>query len=151
MFVWRYFHGKFCSALCGSGVFQLLSPPVQLLATPWAAATRLPCLLSPTVCSNSRPLSRWFYLPILSSAAPSFAFSLSQHQGLFQWVSSSHQVVLELQRQSFSCWNKFRVRIDWFDLLAIQEILKSSPAPQFESIISSWSNSHIRTWILEKP
>ena len=40
----------------------------------------------------------------LSSPSPS-AFSLSQHQGLFQWVSSSHQVakVLEfqLQHQSF--------------------------------------------------
>ena len=37
------------------------------------------------------------------------AFNLFQHQGLFQWVSSSHQVakVLELQYQSFQ-W-KFRV------------------------------------------
>ena len=34
-------------------------------------------------------------------SSPSPAFSLSQHQGLFQWVSSLHQVakVLELQRQ----------------------------------------------------
>ena len=41
---------------------------------------------------------------ILSSPSPP-AFNLSQHQGLFQWVSSSHQVakVLEfqLQHQSF--------------------------------------------------
>ena len=38
----------------------------------------------------------------LSSPSPP-AFSLSQHQGLFQWFSSSHQVakVLELQNQSF--------------------------------------------------
>ena len=38
----------------------------------------------------------------LSSPYPP-AFNLSQHQGLFQWVSSSHQVVkvLELQHQSF--------------------------------------------------
>ena len=38
----------------------------------------------------------------LSSPSPSL-FYLSQHQGLFQWVSSSHQVakVLELQHQSF--------------------------------------------------
>ena len=40
----------------------------------------------------------------LSSPSP-LAFNLSQHQGLFQWVSSSHQVarVLEfqLQHQSF--------------------------------------------------
>ena len=40
----------------------------------------------------------------LSSPSPP-AFSLSQHQGLFQWVSSSHQVAkgleLQLQHQSF--------------------------------------------------
>ena len=38
----------------------------------------------------------------LSSPSPS-AFNLSQHQGLFQWVSSLHQVAkaLELQHQSF--------------------------------------------------
>ena len=38
-------------------------------------------------------------------SSPSLTFSLSQHQGIFQWVSSSHQVdkVLEfqLQHQSF--------------------------------------------------
>ena len=40
----------------------------------------------------------------LSSLSPP-AFNLSQHQGLFQWVSSSHQVAkvleLQLQHQSF--------------------------------------------------
>ena len=36
----------------------------------------------------------------LSSPSPP-AFSLSQHQGLFQWVSSSHQVEFQLQYQSF--------------------------------------------------
>ena len=43
--------------------------------------------------------------PLVSSSPP--AFNLSKHQGLFQWVSSSHQVdkVLEfqLQHQSFQC------------------------------------------------
>ena len=39
--------------------------------------------------------------PLSSSSPP--ALSLSQHQGLFQWVSSLHQVVnvLQLQHQSF--------------------------------------------------
>ena len=39
--------------------------------------------------------------PLVSPSPP--AFNLSQHQGLFQWVSSSHQVakVLEFQHQSF--------------------------------------------------
>ena len=63
----------------------------------------------------------------LSSAFP-FAFNLSQHQGLFQWVSSLHQVaqVLEVQQQTFQ-WI-FRVdflQIDWFELLAVQGTLKS--------------------------
>ena len=56
------------------------------------------------VYSNSCPLSRCCYLTIPSSATPSpFAFHLSQHQGLFQWVGSSHQVAkgMELQQQSF--------------------------------------------------
>ena len=38
-------------------------------------------------------------------SSPSLALNLSQHQGLFQRVGSSHQVakVLELQHQSFQC------------------------------------------------
>ena len=65
----------------------------------------------------------------LSSPSPP-VFNLSQHQGLFQGVSSSHQVAkgleFQLQHQSFQ-WI-FRtdfLRIDWFDLLAFQRTLKS--------------------------
>ena len=56
--------------------------------------------------------------------------SLSQHEDLFQWVGSSHQVakVLELQPQP-SPSNEYSglvsFRIDWFDALAVQETLKS--------------------------
>ena len=47
----------------------------------------------PGGCSNSCPLSWWCHRTISSSAAVySFCLSLSQHQGLFQWVSSSYQV-----------------------------------------------------------
>ena len=46
--------------------------------------------LSPGVCSDLCPLSQWYDLTISSSATLfSFAFSLSQHQGLFQWVGSA--------------------------------------------------------------
>ena len=46
----------------------------------------------------------------LSSPSPP-TFNLSQHQGLFKWVSSSHQVakVLEFQLQHQSCQWIFRV------------------------------------------
>ena len=64
--------------------------------------------------------------PLLSPSPP--AFSLSQYQDLFQWVSFSHQVakVLELQLQhptnEYSGLISFR--IDWFDLLAVKGTLK---------------------------
>ena len=42
---------------------------------------------------------------LLHPLPPASAFNLSQHQGLFQWVSSSHKVAkvleLQLQHQSF--------------------------------------------------
>ena len=82
---------------------------------------------------------------------PLSVFNLSQHQGLFQWVSSSHQVAkvleLQIQHQSFQWifigwfsinhWLIQRLisfRIDWFDLLADSQ--EPSPVPQFEGISS---------------
>ena len=63
----------------------------------------------------------------LSSPSPP-AFNLSQHRGLFQWVSSLHQVtkVLELHISSPNEYSGLiSFRIDWFDLLAVQGTLKS--------------------------
>ena len=59
------------------------------------------------------------------------AFNLSQHQGLFQGVSSSHEVDAKFWSFSFniSPSNEYSVlisfRIDWLDLLAVQGTLKS--------------------------
>ena len=64
-------------------------------------------------------------------SSPSLALNLSQHQGLFQWVSSSHQVAKVLEFFSFSIRpsNEYTglisFRMDWLDLLAVQGILKS--------------------------
>ena len=58
------------------------------------------------------------------------ALNLSQHQSLFKWVSSSHQVakILEFQFQHQSS-NEYSglifFRMDWLDLLAVQGTLKS--------------------------
>ena len=84
-----------------------------------SVAKSCPAFCNPTVCSTSGfPVIH--YLPEIAQVhvhwvgdgiQPShpllpplpFAFHLSQHQSLFEWVSSSHQVakVLELQLQSF--------------------------------------------------
>ena len=82
--------------------FTLLSP-IWLCVTPWTAST-FPCpSISSWVCSNSCPLIQWCQ-PTISSSTPTPppflpALNLFQHQGIFQWVGSLHQVakVLELQ------------------------------------------------------
>ena len=68
------------------------------------------------------------YSELLLDSPP--ALNLSQHQDLFQWVSSLHQVakVLELQfqqqfLQEYSGLISFR--IDWFDLPEARRTLKS--------------------------
>ena len=78
--------------------------------------------------------------PPLSPSSP--ALNLSQHQGLFQWINSSHEVakVLEfqLQHQSFQ-WTP---RTDLLQnglvgsLCSPRDLQESSPTPQFKSINS---------------
>ena len=76
---------------------------------------------SPGVNSNSCPLSRWCHPTISSSVVPSPpAFNLTQHQGLFQWVSPC---IWWPRYWSFSISpNEYSelisYRIDWFDLIA---------------------------------
>ena len=78
--------------------------------------------------------------PLSSPSPPNF--NLSQHQGLFRWVSSSHQVakVLEfqLQHQSF----QWIFRTDFLEdglgsPFRPRDSQESSPTPQFKSISSS--------------
>ena len=96
----------------------------------------------------------------LSSPSPP-AFNPFQHQGLFQWVSSSHQVakVLEFQLQhQFS--NEYSglisFRMDWLDLLAVQGAL-TSLLQHHSSKASILQHSACfvlqlsRLWLLEKP
>ena len=69
-------------------------------------------------------------------SSPSPIFDLSQHQGLFQWLSSLHQVakVLEFQLQhhpSNEYSGVISFKMDWLDLLAVQRTQESFPTPQF--------------------
>ena len=78
---------------------------------------------------------------LLSSPSP--VFNLSQHQGIFKWVSSSHQVakVLEFQLQHQSFQWIFRTDFLYNGLVGSphspRDSQESSPKPQFKSINSS--------------
>ena len=87
----------------------------------------------------------------------------SQHQSLFQWVNSSHEVAKVLEFLSFSIipskehpW-LITFRMDLLDLLAVQGILKSLLQHHSSNASILWcsaffmSSSDIHTWLLEKP
>ena len=96
--------------------------------------------------------------PLLS---PSLAFSLSQHQGLFQWKGSSYQVAkvlkLQLQHQSsnqYTGWYPLRLT-DLISLLSkwLWRVFSCTTIRKhqfFGAHPSLWYNSYICTWLLEK-
>ena len=119
---------------------------VRPFATPWTAA----CQASQNAahpCGAYRGAGRPGLLGLLGLLAA----SLPQHQGLFQWVSSSHQgakgLALQLQHQSSQwIWSPCCPR----------DSQESSPVPHFESSSSALSLLHgpalsIHMWLLEKP
>ena len=105
---------------------------VRLFATPWTAAFQASLSIT-NFWSLPKFMSIESVMPsnhIILSSPSLLAFNLSQHQGLFKWVSSPHQ------------WPKYwsfsfnispsnehsgliSFRMDWLDLLAVQGTLKS--------------------------
>ena len=117
--------------LMGVVVLQSLNS-AWVSATPWTAA-RQPSLSFTVSWSLLRFMPIESVMPsnhpILLSPSPP-ALNLSQHEGLFQWVTSSHQMAkeldLQLQHQSFQwIWALIFFRMDLFDLLAFQGTLQS--------------------------
>ena len=96
------------TSLMGFSLVQFSHSTMSNSATPWTAArqaslsiTSSQSLLKLMSIESVMPLNH--HLPLLSPSPP--AFNLSQHQGFFKWVSSSHQVAkileFQLQHQSF--------------------------------------------------
>ena len=99
---------------------------------------QLPELAQPHVLPVGDAIQPSHPLPSPSPAA----FNLSQHQGLFQQVSSSHQVAkvleLQLQHQSFQWIFRTDFLQDWLIWFPCspRDSQESAPTPQFKSIIS---------------
>ena len=151
--------------------YNLHQHPLKMKCCPCSITKLCPTLCDPTDCSTPSS-SVLHYLPefiqihvhrVGDAIQPShpllppspFAFNLFQHR-IF-----SNQLTLcikWLKYWSFSFSNSpsdiylglTSFRIDWFELLVVQGTLKSLPAPQFESINSSWFSllyvqlSHLR-------
>ena len=70
------------------------------------------------------------------------SFNLFQHQGLFKWVSSSHQVVkvleFQFQHQSFQWLFRVDFLLNWlvWTPCCPRDSQESSPTPQFKTINS---------------
>ena len=90
-------------------------------------------------------------------------FNLSQHQGLFQGVSFSRQVAKVLGVSASASVLPMNIQ-DWFPLgliglisllsKGLSRVCSSNTVQKhqfFGSQPSLWSNSHIHTWLLEKP
>ena len=82
---------------------------VQFFVTPWAAA----CQASLSITDFWGLLKLMFIELVMTSnhlilSSPPPTLNLSQHQGLFHWARSSHQVAkvleLQIQHQSFTTW-----------------------------------------------
>ena len=126
--------------------------------------TRLPCPpLTPRACSNSCPLI-WQCHPTISSSVIHFSSCLQS----FLALGLSSESFLHIRWPTYwsfsfsiSPSNEYSglisFRIDWFGLLAVQGTLESllqdhsSKASILQSQFALWSNSHIHTWLLEKP
>ena len=99
---------------------------------------------------------------LLSSPSPS-TFNLSQHQGLFKWVSSSHQMAkvlqFQLQHQSFQWIFRTDFPLGWTGRVSLQSkglsrVFSNTTVQKhqfFSTQLSLQSNSHIHTWLLEIP
>ena len=115
---------------------------VQFFGTPWTLA----CQDSLSITNSQRLfklMSMVLVMPSHPLSSPSPAFNLSQLQGLFQWVSSSHQVAkvleLQLQHQSFQWIFRTDFLYDWlaWSPCSPRDSQESSPTPQFKSTNSS--------------
>ena len=137
---------------------------VWLFATPWTAAHRaslsitnsqsLLKLMSRESVMPSNHLILCHPLLLLPSVFPSIRVFSNESAFCIRWPkywSFSFSISPSSEHLGLSSF-----RMDWLDLLAVQETLKSllQHHTSKASILQHsalWFNSHIHTWLLEKP
>ena len=138
---------------------------VQLFTTPWTTAYQaslsftnsqsLPNLRSIKSVMPSNHLILCRPLLLLPPIPPSIRVFSNESTLRMRWPkywSFSYNISPSNEYPGWICF-----RVDWLDLLAVQRTLKSllNTTVQnhqfFSAQLSSQSNSHILTWLLEKP
>ena len=159
---WVYFLGGL-SWIHDSTIVQLLSH-VWVSTTSWTAAHRAPCPSpSPGACSNSCPLSQWCHPTISSSLVPFSHLQSCPASGslpMSQLFASDGQSIGVSASASVLPMNIQ----DWFTLgstgvislqsKGLSRVFCNTTAQKhhfFGTQLSLWSNSHIHTWLVEKP
>ena len=127
--------------------------------------TRLPCPSpSPGACSDSCPLSQWYHPTISSSVVPFSshlqAFPASGSFPMSQFFASGGQSIgvsasASVLPMNIQDWFPLGLT-DWISLLSkgLSRVFSSTTVQKhqfFSTPPSLWSNSHIHTWLLEKP
>ena len=126
---------------------------------------RLPCPSpAPRACSNSCPLSRWWYPTISSSVIPFSSclqsFPASRYFPGSQFFTSGGQSIgvsasASVLPMNVQNWFPF----GWIALISLQSkgllrVFSNTIAQRhqlFSTPLSLWFNSNIYTWLLEKP
>ena len=125
--------------------------------------SRLPCpSLSPEVCSKSCPLSQWCH-PTISSFITPFSsllqsFPASESFPVSQFFASGGQSIgasASVLPMNIQYWFPLGWT-GWISLLSkgLQRVFSSTTVWKhqfFSAQPTLWSNSHIHTWLLEKP
>ena len=138
---------------------------VRICTTPWTAARQDPCPSpTPGVYPNSCPSSQWCYPAISSSVVPfsscpqslpaSESFPINQ---LFTWGGQSIRVSASTLVLQMTIQDWFPLGVTgWISMQSkgLSRVFSNTTVKkhQFFGVqLSSQSNSHIRTWPLEKP
>ena len=124
--------------------------------------TRLPCPSpTPRVCSNSCPLSRLCHTTISSFVVPFSCLQSFPASGSFPmsqlFTSGGQSIGVSVSVLPVNIQDRFPLRLTSQISLqskGLSRVFSNTTVPKhqfFGAQLSLWSNSHIHTWLLEKP
>ena len=161
----QYTHHDACTKDAILGIAQFSSLVMSNSLWPHGLQhTKLPFWPTPRACSNSCPWSWWCHPTISSSVIP-FSFCLQSFpaSGSFPMIQFFASVGQSIGASASASVLPMNIQ-DWFPLgwtglISLQSkglwrVFSNTTVQKhqfFGAQLSLWSNSHIHTWLLEKP